>query len=343
MIVGPQHNPFIEPSVPSLISFWNAGLAAHRAAMIVAVEGGAGQSEFLDAARSQVPLVELIINEFKKFSHEGWTAIPGMAGKRLSALDRKRLSLFRDNALNSEGFFTSMVEIAETDQAELRDWYGSAYHVYRRRPALGPMIRGICTALLPESIAYQVRVLSDVDYNLHLRDECFEPARIAFTELAMNAIKFNKPGGQMLISNQGTKLLFSDTGIGMHPHFAMSLVEDTELRREEGRVDHLPGKGEGWPTIRRIAFELGWWITPDSEIGKGTDIEIIMNEANFINPEGYIARAPELLDGGIFTFSKVEPFHGYRLTNSGVLDVSKSPIYLAAARASKLLSQVFTL
>jgi len=322
--------PHIEISVPSLIGFWHAGLASYHAEMIGAVECGKGQGKFLEVARSQVPLVELVINEFDKFSREGWDAIPGLAGGKLSAIDRERLSLFMDNELNAERIFAPLVKAVQGNNALLQDWYRSALHVFQLQPPLGPLIRKICRELLPQSIEQRVRIKHALDYNRYLRNECFVSARIAFTELLTNGIKFNRPGGKVTISHQGSKILFSDTGIGMDPHLAVALVE--------GTGSCIPGKG--WPTIRKIASELGWWITADSAVDDGTVIEIDMNEANFHEPNPEDLTARELLEGGMFTFSNWRPFHGYSFMTAGMLDVSQSPIYMATVRANALLERL---
>lgn len=352
MISGLPQKPLIQPSVPSLIDFWNAGLMACRTTMIYVVESGMEQGEFLQVARSQVPLIESVLSEFKKFKQEGWNAISGITGRKLSEIDEKHLSLFKHDVLNSEGFFVSMVETAETDVATLTDWYESAQHVYRRRPALGPMIRGVCYSLLPQSTEYQVSLMPGVGCNRYLRDECFEPARIAFINLVSNGIKFNKPGGRVIIKNEGLKLSFSDTGIGMYPDFAAALVDADGPRREEERVGDIPGSGKGWQTIRQIAHELGWWIIPYSDLYEGTTIEILMNEGNFYRPDKAITTTFEIFDGsmlisaadvvkGARIFSNMEPFQGYRFTNDGMLDISKSPIYLSIAHAIGLLDRLY--
>jgi hypothetical protein len=352
MISGLQQAPLIQPSVPSLINFWNAGFMACRTNMIYVVESSMEQGEFLEVARSQVPLIDLVLSEFNKFKQKGWNAIPGITGRKLSAMDEKHLSLFKHDVLNSEGFFVSLVEAAETDATTLYDWYESAQHVYRRRPALGPMIRGVCYSLLPQSTEYQVRLMPGVDSNRYLRDECFKSARIAFINLISNGIKFNRPGGRVIIKNEGFKLSFSDTGIGMHPHFAAALVDTTRPHREEERVGHIPGSGSGWQTIRQIAHELGWWIIPYSVIDKGTTVEIYMNEGNFYRPDKVITTTFEIFDGsmlisaadvveGAKVFSNMEPFQGYRFTNEGMLDISESPIYLATKHASDLLNRLY--
>ena len=353
MISGLQQTPLIQPAVPALINFWNAGLIACRTNMIYVVESGMEQDEFLQVARSQVPLVELVLSEFKKFKQEGWDAIfSGVTGRKLDATDEKHLSLFEHDVLNPGGFFVSMVEEAETDATTLHDWYESAQHVYRRRPALGPMIRGVCLSLLPQSIENQVRLMPGVEYNRYLRDECFESARIAFINLVSNGIKFNGPGGEVIITNEGLRLSFKDTGIGMHPHFAAALVDATQPRREEERVGHIPGSGSGWQTIRQIAHELGWLMIPYSVMDKGTTVEILMNEGNFYRPDKTITTTFEIFDGsmlisaadvveGAKVFSNMEPFQGYRFTNEEKLDISKTAIYLATERASDLLDRLY--
>lgn len=346
-MTGLQQSPVISSSVLPLLQFWNAGFKSTHATMAYVIETGMFQQEFLDVARSRMPLIDLIRREMDKFDKKGWQAIPDMPSeKRLSADDRYSLRLFRHDIAQPEGFFNSMVLMAQRDKDELMSWYESAQHIYRVRPALGQMIRSICDGFLHKAGEKGMSVVPRVQSDLHFRDEYHDLAKNAFRNIIFNSIKHGNKGGTIRVWDDGVDLFFEDDGPGMDKDSAKKLVDGEGLR--ERRIIGNEGGGLGWPQIRQIGKQLEWKFEIVTNIGKGFIVRIRLNDSNFIPPDKVITAKMNIFTGdelvsaseliaGASVYIGASPFEGYRLMMDNNISVSQSPIYLAIGRSRELL------
>ncbi len=91
------------------------------------------------------------------------------------------------------------------------------------------------------------------------------------SNLVSNAIKYNKPGGKVLIraSREGAwiKLEVRDTGIGIPADFRAHLFEEF-YRVKVPETQNIPGTGLGLVICKKIADELGGSIEVDSKEGE---------------------------------------------------------------------------
>jgi len=88
--------------------------------------------------------------------------------------------------------------------------------------------------------------------------------RQVLSNLISNAIKYNKPGGKVLIDcqvDEKINIIVSDTGIGLSPDEIQNL--GTTFYRSK-KID-VPGTGLGWALIKNICKILGWNVVVRSK------------------------------------------------------------------------------
>ena len=96
--------------------------------------------------------------------------------------------------------------------------------------------------------------------------------------LVANAIKYNVPGGSVMISvgereNNQVCLCVADTGIGI-PEEAQPHVFERFYRADKGRSKKAGGTGLGLAIVKHITVLYGGTIDLESNVGKGTTITI---------------------------------------------------------------------
>ena len=98
------------------------------------------------------------------------------------------------------------------------------------------------------------------------------------TNLANNAISYNRPGGNVWISVKNIDghvvLTVKDNGIGI-PEKHKERVFERFYRVDKSRSKRSGGTGLGLAIVKHIAASLNARITLESEEGKGTEIKVI--------------------------------------------------------------------
>jgi signal transduction histidine kinase len=106
--------------------------------------------------------------------------------------------------------------------------------------------------------------------------------KMALSNLVINAVKYNRPGGKVTITSDiGPKeigLSISDTGMGIAPADQDRVFE--EFYRAPGTAaTGEGGTGMGLPICKRIVEELGGRLTLSSNPGKGSTFTIVLPRA----------------------------------------------------------------
>lgn len=99
-----------------------------------------------------------------------------------------------------------------------------------------------------------------------------------FYNLCSNAIRYNKPGGSVTVT-VGTRderpfLSVADTGIGI-PKECQERVFERFYRVDKSRSKSTGGTGLGLAIVKHIVAQHNAALCLDSELGKGTTIEIV--------------------------------------------------------------------
>ena len=108
-----------------------------------------------------------------------------------------------------------------------------------------------------------------------------ERLRQVLTALIANAVKYNRPGGVVLIearqSDGGVSLDVRDTGPGIAPEFHSAVFEkfkqlENFMTREHG------GTGLGLALVKQLVEHMGGQISLESAVGAGATFTIQLPE-----------------------------------------------------------------
>lgn len=102
----------------------------------------------------------------------------------------------------------------------------------------------------------------------------------AVFNLVENAVKYNIPGGKVLITltadDQSASIRVSDSGIGI-PTEALGHIFEPFYRADPSRSQKIPGYGLGLATVKMIADRHGGQISVESTEGSGTAFTLLLN------------------------------------------------------------------
>jgi two-component system phosphate regulon sensor histidine kinase PhoR len=96
--------------------------------------------------------------------------------------------------------------------------------------------------------------------------------------LVDNAVKFNRPGGEVLVqcqlSTQGRVLIsVSDTGIGI-PSEDLTRIFERFYRVDRARSRTTGGTGLGLPIVKEIVNRMGGTVEVSSQLGRGSTFTV---------------------------------------------------------------------
>lgn len=103
---------------------------------------------------------------------------------------------------------------------------------------------------------------------------CFN---VLFDNLIVNAIKYNKPGGKVVVRaellNGEVVVAVSDTGVGIPDKYRQLLFQEFfRVGAEEGKK--TPGTGLGLAICKKIVSEMGGSIEVESEVNVGSTFRV---------------------------------------------------------------------
>jgi len=103
--------------------------------------------------------------------------------------------------------------------------------------------------------------------------------KMLFSNLIVNAIKYDKKNGSVRISaeddSENLIISVSDTGIGI-PEDKLELIFEEFYRVKDESTKNISGTGLGLPICKKIADELGGKITVASQYNKGTLFQVFL-------------------------------------------------------------------
>jgi signal transduction histidine kinase len=165
----------------------------------------------------------------------------------------------------------------EEIQAIIKDWLtlakleGGLLSGQRVRVDLKQIITEVLSAYelmaASEGITLEAR-LPEPEYCTAGDPNCLS---VLMDNLVVNAIKYNKPGGNVTVSAEAVgdevELAVSDTGIGIPEEYRPRLFDEF-FRVEGGQPGG--GAGLGLTICRKVAAEMGGSISVESEVGVGS-------------------------------------------------------------------------
>jgi two-component system phosphate regulon sensor histidine kinase PhoR len=105
----------------------------------------------------------------------------------------------------------------------------------------------------------------------------------AFLNLLANAIKFNRPEGEVRVrvtqNDEGrVAVVISDTGVGI-PSQDLPRIFERFYRVDKARSRQVGGTGLGLSIVKHVIERMNGAITVDSQVGKGTTFQVLLPAA----------------------------------------------------------------
>lgn len=357
MLYNIGHSALIQPTLPSLLGLWQAGIDSFYVDMAYAtnaVGSGMPLDDFVEISHSQLPKVNFINSELEL-----------LLGKSLDFPQEHRfaVSRFRHDILARELTAVKIwPEMAMRSTRDAVEWYEFSKSTYRLDPTLEALTTNLINRRLMQATSTAMRGLTGLSGEYIFSNErILKGAKIVFENLIDNAVKYAKPeGNSFAIYNPNrdiTTIIFSDDGIGMDPAFAARLGYEDLIR--EGRAKGVDGSGIGWVSIGRAARELGWTWEIITAPGEGTKIILKINESDIalVDPKDEAPEVwftpSELIPASRFVkgarlFIGADPLAGYSVVDAPdgkMIDISQSPIFRALIESQpvlKLLKRAIT-
>jgi two-component system phosphate regulon sensor histidine kinase PhoR len=106
----------------------------------------------------------------------------------------------------------------------------------------------------------------------------------ALVNLLDNAVKFNRPGGEVLVEvtrpgNGTVSISIADNGIGI-PHDDLPRIFERFYRVDKARSREVGGTGLGLSIVKHIVERLNGTVTVESQLGKGSTFTMLFPEAS---------------------------------------------------------------
>ena len=101
----------------------------------------------------------------------------------------------------------------------------------------------------------------------------------ALVNLLDNAVKFNRPSGEVLVeitrpTDGRVSISISDTGIGI-PYDDLPRIFERFYRVDKARSREVGGTGLGLSIVKHLAERLNGTVTVESQLGKGSTFTLL--------------------------------------------------------------------
>lgn len=169
------------------------------------------------------------------------------------------------------GMATDFLELARLESGRVR---------FTREPVhLGGLIGECIEIVRPQADAEQVTVVSEIEASVAPVPGDRVRLKQLFLNLLTNAIKYNRPGGDVTVrlgrtGEDQVVVSVRDTGIGI-PHGSLGHVFDRFFRVPEQEA-RIGGTGLGLPIAKKIAEAHNGGIDVESELDKGTTFRVTL-------------------------------------------------------------------
>ena len=105
----------------------------------------------------------------------------------------------------------------------------------------------------------------------------------ALTNLLDNAVKFNKPEGEVTvecgpIAEGQVRISVWDTGIGI-PSEDLKRIFERFYRVDKARARTTGGTGLGLPIVKEVVERMGGTVSVESQLGRGSRFTILLKAA----------------------------------------------------------------
>jgi two-component system phosphate regulon sensor histidine kinase PhoR len=213
-------------------------------------------------------------------SHELRTPLAGIIGYADTLLDgaledvqnrRRFVEIIRSNAVRLSSIVADLLVLTELESG-----------ADPQEPEVIP-VRGVMDTVLltvdAEATARGVHLVRDEMQDLHVAGRRLRLEQ-AVLNLVANAIKFNRPGGEVRIRVTPTadgrvSISVSDTGPGI-PSQDLPRIFERFYRVDRARSRDVGGTGLGLSIVKHVVEGMGGLVTVESQLGAGSTFTILL-------------------------------------------------------------------
>jgi len=140
---------------------------------------------------------------------------------------------------------------------------------------ISPLLNEVCKSLEPLAKEYQVDLKTNCKpLSMYANTQ---QLRELLNNLIINAIKYNKPGGEVVVTiNSETKevvITVEDTGVGI-PEDSIQRIFERFYRVDKGRSKKVGGTGLGLSIVKHIVNYYEGSIQVESKLMEGTKFTV---------------------------------------------------------------------
>ena len=215
-------------------------------------------------------------------SHELRTPLAGIIGYADTLLDgalddtanrQKFVEIIRANAVRLGSIAADLLVLSELESG--------ADHDAEMVSVRAALESGLLT-VDSEARDRQVRLVREEMRDLYVAGSRLRLEQ-AFLNLLANAIKFNRPQGEVRvrvtqIDDGRVAVMISDTGVGI-PSRDLPRIFERFYRVDKARSRQVGGTGLGLSIVKHVIERMNGTVTVDSQVGKGTTFQVLLPAA----------------------------------------------------------------
>jgi len=190
----------------------------------------------------------------------------GISGP-LETKQREYLEIIESSGSHLLDLINDILDVSSIEAGKV-DFHDSEVEIHRT-------VDEIIKMILPRAELNEVSVKNDIDLpDLRISVDEHRFKQI-MTNLITNAVKYNRPGGEVVVSagrvNGGLSIIVNDNGIGMKEKDVGAALEKF-TRIDTNSDENIEGTGLGLPLANGLVEALGGTLTIDSRFGVGTSV-----------------------------------------------------------------------
>jgi two-component system phosphate regulon sensor histidine kinase PhoR len=188
------------------------------------------------------------------------------------------LAIIRKSALRMNTLIGDILELSAIEAGNVE--------VRAEEVVLAPLVAEVISALAAQAEARAITVVNEVPIDVTVFADARRLEQM-LTNLIDNAIKFNRPNGNVTVSYQDqgdisrpssarghpSRIMVSDTGEGIPAQYLERLFERF-YRVDRARSRDMGGTGLGLAIVKHLARAHGGEVSVTSELGKGSTFMI---------------------------------------------------------------------
>jgi two-component system, OmpR family, phosphate regulon sensor histidine kinase PhoR len=232
---------------------------------------------------SELERLERIRKDFvANVSHEFRTPLAAIQGYAETLLDggledaensRKFLEIIDAQAIRLNSIASDLTALSELESEKAP--------VPLERISIRDAVEAAVHTVEPEALVRNVRVIASEAGDVYIMGHRFRIEQ-ALVNLMQNAIKFNRPGGEVRVDvrleNGKVRIEVSDTGIGI-PSEDLTRIFERFYRVDKARSRDVGGTGLGLSIVKHITEKMNGTASAESELGKGSTFTLLFPAA----------------------------------------------------------------